>query len=109
MVTMAVLAAALGLAACSTVQFGRDFDPQRFDGQVQRGVTTQDQVRQWMGAPVSRGAGVNDQGERFEEWTYYYGHGSLANMQDANLKILQVRFDLQGRVISYSWTGERRP
>jgi outer membrane protein assembly factor BamE (lipoprotein component of BamABCDE complex) len=103
------LFALLGVSACTTVQFGRDFDPKQFEARVERGITTRDQVRQWMGAPVSRGAGQNDQGQRYEEWSYYYGHGSIANMQDANLKILQVRFDLQGRVTSYSWTGERSP
>ena len=104
-----VLFALLGVSACTTVQFGRDFDPRQFEARVERGVSTRDQVRQWMGAPVSRGAGQNDQGERFEEWSYYYGHGSITNMQDANLKILQIRFDPQGRVTSYSWTGERSP
>ena len=104
-----VLFALLGVSACTTGQFGRDFDPKQFETRVERGITTRDQVRQWMGAPVSRGAGQDDQGQRYEEWSYYYGHGSIANMQDANLKILQVRFDLQGRVTSYSWTGERSP
>lgn len=96
----------LFLAACTTVQFGRDFDPQQFEAQVQRGSTTREAVRAWLGAPAARGIAVNDDGKRFEEWTYYYGRGNLSHMQGARLKILQVRFDPAGRVSSYSWTGE---
>jgi outer membrane protein assembly factor BamE (lipoprotein component of BamABCDE complex) len=100
------VAALLSVAACSTVQFGRDFDPRQFETRVERGVSTRDAVRGWLGEPASRGIAMNDQGERLEEWTYYYGRGSLPNMQDARLKILQVRFDAAGRVSSYAWTGE---
>lgn len=102
-VAVALLA---GTVACSTVQFGRDFDVQRFESGVERGVSTREAVRGWLGEPAGRGVVVNDDGRRFEEWTYYYGHGRLSNMQDAKLKILQVRFDAEGRVSSYTWTGE---
>ncbi|MGB7540745.1 MAG: hypothetical protein WA373_02805 [Burkholderiales bacterium] len=105
---LAAAAAAL-LASCAAVQFGRDFDPRaQFETKVERGVTTREAVRGWLGEPTSQGAGVNDRGERFEEWTYYYGKGTLPNLEDANLKVLQIRFDTQGRVVSYSWTGERK-
>lgn len=94
------------LAGCSTVQFGRDFDPHQFDAKVERGATRREAVRTWLGAPAASGVAVDAQGERFEEWTYYYGHGTLPSMQDTRLKILQIKFDPQGRVYSYSWTGE---
>jgi outer membrane protein assembly factor BamE (lipoprotein component of BamABCDE complex) len=96
----------MALVACSTVRFGRNFDAQQFEAQVQRGSTTREAVRDWLGEPASRGVAVNDAGQRFEQWTYYYGRGSLPDMKDAQLKILQVRFDASGRVSSYTWTGE---
>jgi hypothetical protein len=96
------------VTACSTVQFGREFDPATFESRVERGVTTRESVRSWLGEPSARGAAVNEQGVRFEEWSYYYGHGKLSSMQDAQLRFLQVRFDAQGRVASYSWTGDSR-
>ncbi|HYA37557.1 MAG TPA: hypothetical protein VEI74_04735 [Candidatus Methylomirabilis sp.] len=40
---IALLAAVLG--ACSTVQVGRNFELSAFESKVQRGVTTQSQVR----------------------------------------------------------------
>lgn len=104
----AVLSVAVLFAGCAAVQFGRDFDPRNFESKVERGVSTRDAVRGWLGEPNGTGAGMNDRGERFEEWTYYYGNGTLPNLADANLKVLQIRFDAQGRVISYSWTGERK-
>jgi outer membrane protein assembly factor BamE (lipoprotein component of BamABCDE complex) len=105
---LAVAAAAL-LASCASVQFGRDFDPRtQFEMKVERGVTTREAVRGWLGEPSAQGAGVNDRGERFEEWTFYYGKGTLPNLEDASLKVLQIRFDAPGRVVSYSWTGERK-
>jgi outer membrane protein assembly factor BamE (lipoprotein component of BamABCDE complex) len=94
------------LAACSTVQFGREFDPAQFEARVERGVTTREAVRAWLGEPSARGTAMNEQGERFEEWSYYHGRGTLPNLKDAQLKVLQVRFDTQGRVMSYSWTGD---
>jgi hypothetical protein len=104
---LAVVGLPLVVAGCSSVQFGRDFDPKQFEGKVERGVSTREAVRAWLGQPVATGAGISEQGERYEEWTYYHGRGSLPNLSDANLKILQVRFNAEGRVLSYSWTGER--
>jgi len=98
------LTAALG--ACSTVQVGRDFDLRVFESKAQRGVTTQAQVRGWLGAPTGVGVAVDTGGERFEEWTYYYGEGQLPNMPDARLKILQIKFDQAGIVRGYNWSGE---
>lgn len=98
------LAALLG--ACSTVQVGRDFDLRVFESKVQRGVTTQAQVRGWLGAPAGVGVVVETGGERFDEWSYYYGEGQLPNMPDARLKILQIKFDQAGIVRGYNWSGE---
>jgi outer membrane protein assembly factor BamE (lipoprotein component of BamABCDE complex) len=95
----------LGLTACSTVQIGSAFDLRAFESQVQRGVTTQGQVRGWLGAPTGTGVHVDTNGERYEEWTYYHGTGRLPNMRDAEIKILQVRFDRNGVVRGYNWSG----
>ena len=94
------------LTACGTVQVGRDFDIGTFESKVQRGATTQAQVRAWLGSATNTGVAVDAQGERNEEWTYYFAQGRLPGMADAKFKMLQVRFDLQGKVLSYSWSGE---
>lgn len=104
---LAVLCAGAALlVGCGTVQIGRDFDIGAFEAKVQRGDTTQAQVRAWLGAPTNTGVAVDTRGERNQEWTYYFGRGSLPGMADAKFKMLQVRFDTQGRVLSYSWSGE---
>ncbi|MEJ2509174.1 MAG: hypothetical protein P8009_06805 [Gammaproteobacteria bacterium] len=102
--SLVVLLAAVS-TGCSTVQIGRDYDLATFQANVQRGVTTQAQVRGWLGAPTSKGVGVQSDGERYVEWTYYYGHGHLPNMSDAKLKLLQIRFDAQGVVKAFNWSG----
>jgi hypothetical protein len=97
---------ALALVACGSVQVGRDFDVAAFETKVHRGETTQTQVRSWLGVPANTGVAVDAHGERNEEWTYYFGRGSLPEMTDVKFKMLQVRFDGQGKVLSYSWSGE---
>jgi len=106
-VAIAFLAAA-ALSACSSVQVGRDFDLPGFESRVQRGATTQAQVRGWLGAPSGVGVAVETGGERYEEWSYYYGEGQLPGMADARLKVLQIKFDRQGVVRGYNWSGERK-
>lgn len=101
-----VIALMTMLGACSTVQVGRNFDLSVFESKVQRGVTTQAQVRGWLGAPAGVGVAVETGGERFDEWSYYYGEGQLPNMPDARLKILQIKFDQAGIVRGYNWSGE---
>ena len=95
---------ALLLAACSTVQVGRDFDARSFETRVERGVTTQDQVRNWFGAPVNTGVNVDTSGERFDEWTYYFALGRLTDVSAVRMKILQIKFDKQGLVRGYNWS-----
>jgi len=96
----------LMVSACATVQIGRDFDLAAFDSRVQRGVTTQAEVRNWLGAPTAVGMAVESGGGRFEEWTYYHGTGRFPGMSDARVKILQIKFDQRGLVHAYNWSGE---
>ncbi len=105
---LVVLFALSALAACSTVNIGRDFDLQTFASKVEHGKTTQTQVRGWLGAPTSSGIVVDSSGDRMEEWTYYYGGGRLPNMPDAHLKLLQIKFDRQGVVRGYNWSGDNK-
>lgn len=98
----------MGLSACSTVQVGRNFDLHAFESKVQRGATSQAQVRGWLGEPAGVGEAVDTSGERFEEWTYYYGTGQLPDMGDARLTILQIKFDRKGLVRGYNWSGESK-
>jgi outer membrane protein assembly factor BamE (lipoprotein component of BamABCDE complex) len=100
------LAASLALGACGSMQLGREFDLQSFNDKVQRGATTKVDVRIWLGAPASTGVSVESNGDRFEEWTYYRGTGSLPEMSDAKLKMLRIKFDQQGVVRAYEWSGQ---
>lgn len=93
------------LAACSTVQVGRDFDMRAFETKVERGVTTQSQIRAWLGAPTGTGVNVETNGERLDEWTYYSASGKLPDMSGAKVKTLQIKFDKQGVVRGYNWSN----
>jgi outer membrane protein assembly factor BamE (lipoprotein component of BamABCDE complex) len=104
-----VFLAVLLLAACGSVRLGRDFDAQLFAGKVEYGVTTQDQVRNWLGAPDSSGVGVTTDGARYDEWTYYFAEGKMAAMSAAKVKMLQVKFDKQGIVRGYNWSVSGQP
>jgi hypothetical protein len=96
----------LAISACASVQIGRDFDLAAFESRVQRGVTTQTDVRAWLGAPSSVGVAVESSGGRYEEWAYYHGAGNLPDMGNARVKILQIKFDQRGLVQAYNWSGE---
>jgi len=93
----------VALAGCSTTEFqvGQNFDPAAFTGRVERGVTTKDDVRAWLGEPASTGVDVETSGQRFDEWTYYFGEGSLTRLSSTKLKTLQVKFDTKGIVQGY--------
>ena len=93
------------LAACSTVHVGQDFDLHAFKSKIERGVSTQNLVRTWLGAPTSTGMNVDTSGARFEEWTYYSASGRLPDMAGAKVKTLQIKFDEQGIVRGYSWSN----
>ncbi len=103
----AVLLSLVLLSACNTVQLGRDFDVGVFAAKIERGVTSQNQVRSWLGEPTSVGVSLAVDGERFDEWAYYYAEGELADMSTAKVKILQIKFDTQGKVRAYNWSASR--
>jgi len=94
------------LCACSTVQVGQYFDLEAFGAKVQRGVSTQADVRGWLGAPTGVGISVESSGDRYQQWTYYHGEGHLPSMADARFQLLQIKFDQAGVVRSYNWSGE---
>ena len=96
------------LCACGSVKLGRDFDVGIFTAKFEQGITTQSQVRSWLGEPTSVGVSLATDGERFDEWAYYYAEGEIADMSTAKVKILQVKFDKQGKVRSYNWSASRQ-
>jgi len=92
------------LAACGSVQVGKDFDLQQFSRQVKQGVTTRVEVRSWLGAPASTGVTAETDGKRYEKWTYFFGQGQMPRMSNARLKYLEIRFGDDGRVVAYNWS-----
>ena len=103
-----ILFAVILLSACGSVKVGRDFDVGVFTANFEQGVTTQSQVRAWLGEPASVGISMASDGKRYDEWDYYYAEGELQDMSKAKVKILQIKFDKQGRVSSYNWTASRQ-
>jgi hypothetical protein len=101
----AVLAAVL-LAACGTMKVGREFDYATFASKVQPGTTDVKEVEQWLGPPIGRGVEIAAEGPRLELWTWYYGQGKMGGDPAREFKMLQVKFDPQGKVVSYIWSGE---
>jgi len=95
------------LSACGTVKLGRDFDVGVFAAKVERGATTQDQVRTWMGEPTSVGVSLDSDGARYDAWDYYFAEGDLPDMGTPKVKILQIKFDKQGKVSSYNWSASK--
>ena len=69
-----------------------------FTSHAERGVTTRDQVRAWLGAPPATGVNVDTAGQRFDEWTYYFAEGRMSNLSGSTIKTLQVKFDSKGIV-----------
>jgi len=103
----AVLLVALSIAACSTVQVGHDFEIGTFQAKIERGVTTQNQVRAWLGEPMGVGISQDPSGGRLDEWTYYFAEGKLTDLSRSKMKYLQVKFDAQGIVRAYDWSNSR--
>ena len=104
---IAALFLLMTLTACSTIQVGSDFDLRAFESNAQAGETKKEQVRNWLGEPKSTGISQESNGERLEEWGYFYGAGKLPNMTDAKLKTLQIRFDKKGILRSYNWADSK--
>jgi outer membrane protein assembly factor BamE (lipoprotein component of BamABCDE complex) len=103
-----ILFAVFLLGACGSVKVGRDFDVGVFAAKLEQGVTTQEQIRSWIGEPTSVGVSLATDGERFDEWDYYYAEGEIADMSAAKIKILQIKFDKQGKVRSYNWSASKQ-
>jgi len=98
------------LSACgaANIKVGRDFDVTDISAKVQQGVTKQEAVRAWLGEPTSVGVSWSTNGERFDEWDYYFAEGKLADMSAVKVKILQIKFDEQAVVRAYNWTASRQ-
>jgi outer membrane protein assembly factor BamE (lipoprotein component of BamABCDE complex) len=103
-----IILSILLLSACASVKVGRDFDVGVFAAKLEQGVTTQEQVRSWIGEPISVGVSLATDGERFDEWDYYYAEGDLPDMSAAKVKILQIKFDKQDKVRSYNWSASKQ-
>ncbi len=103
---MAMVMLAVLLASCSATTFnvGNDFDVQQFTAKVERGVTTKNQVRSWLGETTGTGVRVETDGQRYDEWTYYFAAGNLSNVSGTHLKTLQIKYDLHGIVQGYNWS-----
>jgi outer membrane protein assembly factor BamE (lipoprotein component of BamABCDE complex) len=96
------------LSACASVKIGRDFDVGVFAAKIEQGNTTQNTVRSWLGEPTSIGVSLATDGERFDEWAYYFAEGEMADMSTAKVKILQIKFDKQGKVRGYNWSASKQ-
>jgi len=96
------------LSACGSFQVGGDFDLAAFQSKVRRGETTQAEVQRILGAPDGTGVSVETGGERYTQWTYYYGSGNLSDTSNTRVKMLQIKFDSAGVVRAYNWTANSR-
>lgn len=105
--TIFTLFSVMTLISCSTIRVGQDFDIQVFSLHAELGKTKKEQVFKWIGKPQSTGISQKADGERLEEWNYFFATGQLPGMKDTKLKMLQIRFDKKGVLRSYNWTGEK--
>ena len=105
-----ILVIALMLAGCSATTFnaGRDFNVNTFTARVERGTTSKDQVRAWLGAPTGTGVRIETDGQRFDEWTYYFASGNFSDVSATRLKTLQIKFDANDIVQGYNWSTPER-
>jgi len=104
-----LISACCGLAllgGCASFQLGNDFNLKQFASQIQHGVTSQAEVKAWLGAPQSQGVVVDRDGEKLQRWLYFYSKGKLGDMGNAGMKTLEVQFDQSGIVRSYNWAGQ---
>ena len=105
-VVMAALSASILVAGCSTVQVGREFNYESFASQVKPGTTDLAQVQAILGPPVGKGLVAEADGSLYDQWTYYYGSGTIGSNSKSRFKLLQIRFDPSGKVASYNWSGD---
>jgi len=104
---LTILLAAVLLSACGTLKVGRDFDIGVFAAEVENGVTTQNQVRAWLGEPTSVGLSYSTNGEHYDEWAYYFAEAEMGDMSKTKVKLLQIKFDQQDKVRGYNWSKSR--
>jgi outer membrane protein assembly factor BamE (lipoprotein component of BamABCDE complex) len=95
----------VAVSGCTTIKFGNDFDPKDFEQWAKRGETTQAQVLGRLGPPTSKGAVVEHDGTYYTRWTYYHGKGKIYRLEDANLKVLEIRFNSEKKVVSFNWSA----
>ena len=107
---LATLVLALATFGCSTttLKVGRNFDLDTVAAKLQRGTTTESEVRAWLGSPTGTGVSVEQNGETLTQWTYFYGEGDLSGLTDTAIKTLQIKFDRQGIAQSFNWSNTRR-
>lgn len=97
----------LSLSACSSLQVGRDFDINSFIQSVKPGVTSKMEIENRLGQPMSSGISVDKNGVASEEWMYFYGTGNLPKMDKTKIKILQIRYDQNGKIRTYNWSKSK--
>jgi len=100
-----MIALILALSGCAAVEIGRDFNNQKFVASVQRGVTTQSEIHQWLGEPASIGVHVETTGKQYTRWVYYFGTGKPPRFEDVHFKNLEILFDDAKLVQGYQWSG----
>lgn len=100
------VAAAALIAGCTTMKLGRNFDYNAFASRVAVGTTTGPQVMEWLGPPIGEGVEVGVDGNRLNVWSYYFASGKIPSGSDTSFKLLQVKFNAQGKVAAYVWSGE---
>jgi len=108
LIHIVLLFTVLLLTGCSSIQVGRDFDVKAFENMAKVDKTTKIQVRAVLGLPKSSGVSINRNGERLVEWVYFYVTGKMSAMDDAALKVLQVRFQENGKLHSYNWSNSEK-
>jgi hypothetical protein len=103
---IAALVASLTIAGCASVTVGRPFDYEAFASQVRVGSSDLKAVQAALGPPIGKGLVAEADGNLYDQWTYYYGRGDMNNAEKNRFKLLQIRFDKDGRVASYNWSGD---
>lgn len=103
---IAALVASIAIAGCASVTVGRPFDYEAFASQVRVGSSDLKAVQAALGPPIGKGLVAEADGGLYDQWTYYYGRGDMNNAEKNRFKLLQIRFDKDGRVASYNWSGD---
>jgi len=104
--TIAAVAATAIVAGCATMNVGRDFNYGDFVSRAKQGETTREQVREWLGSPAGTGLVLESDGQKNDQWTYYHGSGKLPSGSETRFKLLQIKFDPKGTLMSYTWSGD---